>query len=207
MTSQFEPLHSPAAERNLQPILAELQRILPAQGKALEIASGTGQHIAGFAQGLPLWQWQPSDAQPDAFDSIAHWCAQAGAANVLPPRVLNVLAPDWLLPSTQSVGVVDAVLCINMLHIAPWACCAALMEGAARHLAPQGQLITYGPYLEAGVPTAASNLAFDADLRQRNPAWGIRPLVDVVHQAHLVGLQLHARVALPANNLLLVFAR
>jgi hypothetical protein len=207
MTSHFVPLHSPAAERNLQPILAELQRILPAQGKALEIASGTGQHIAGFAQGLPLWQWQPSDAQPDAFDSIAHWCAQAGAANVLPPRVLNVLAPDWLLPSTQSVGVVDAVLCINMLHIAPWACCAALMEGAARHLAPQGQLITYGPYLEAGVPTAASNLAFDADLRQRNPAWGIRPLVDVVHQAHLVGLQLHARVALPANNLLLVFAR
>nr|WP_315430765.1 DUF938 domain-containing protein [uncultured Albidiferax sp.] len=207
MTSQFEPLYSPAAERNLQSILAELQRILPAQGKALEIASGTGQHVAGFAQGLPGWQWQPSDAQPDAFDSIAHWCAQAGVANVLPPRLLDVLAPGWLLPSARPVGTMDAMLCVNMLHIAPWECCAALMAGAARHLAPQGQLITYGPYLEPDVPTAASNLAFDANLRQRNPAWGLRQLADVVHQAHLVGLQLRERVALPANNLLLVFAR
>jgi hypothetical protein len=201
MTSQFEPLHSPAAERNLQPILAELQRILPAQGKALEIASGTGQHVAGFAQGLPGWHWQPSDAQPDAFDSIAHWCTQAGVTDVQAPVVLDVLAPAWQLET------VDLVYCANMLHIAPWACCAGLMAGTARHLAPQGLLVTYGPYLESGVTTSPGNLAFDADLRQRNPAWGLRLLDDVVHQALSVGLQLRERVALPANNLLLVFAR
>ena len=201
MTSHFEPLHSPAAERNLPPILAELQRILPAQGHALEIASGTGQHVAGFARGLPGWQWQPSDAQADAFGSIAYWCAQAGVANVLSPVLLDVLAPDW------PVQAMDLVYCANMLHIAPWACCAALMAGAARQLTPQGVLITYGPYLKAGVTTSPGNLAFDADLRQRNPAWGLRQLDDVAQQAKLAGLQLRERVQMPANNLLLVFTR
>jgi len=195
------PQHSPAAERNLPPMLAELQRILPAKGKALEIASGTGQHVAGFAQGLPGWQWQPSDAQTDGFGSIAYWCDQAGVANVHPPVLLDVLAPDW------PVQTVDLVYCANMLHIAPWACCAALMVGAARQLAPQGRLITYGPYLETGVTTSPGNQAFDADLRQRNPAWGLRQLDDVAQQASLVGLQLRERVQMPANNLLLVFTR
>ncbi|BDT67886.1 hypothetical protein os1_20640 [Comamonadaceae bacterium OS-1] len=193
------PQHSPAAERNLSPILKVLQRVLPSQGTALEIASGTGQHVAGFAWGLPGWTWQPSDAQDDAFGSIAYWCAQAGVANVLPPVRLDVLAP-WPL-----VEKFDAIYCANMLHISPWATCAALMRGAAGHLAPQGVLITYGPYLERGVPTSAGNLDFDADLRQRDPAWGIRQLDNVVQQAALVGLQLRERVEMPANNLLLVF--
>lgn len=201
MTSHFEPLHSPAAERNLPPILAELQRILPTQGHALEIASGTGQHVAGFARGLPGWQWQPSDAQADAFGSIAYWCGQAGVTNVLSPVLLDVLVPDW------PVQAMDLVYCANMLHIAPWACCAALMAGAARQLTPQGVLVTYGPYLEAGVTTSPGNLAFDADLRQRNPAWGLRQLDDVDQQAKLAGLQLRERVQMPANNLLLVFTR
>lgn len=194
------PLHSPAAERNLASILEVLQRVLPAHGAALEIASGTGQHVAGFAQGLPGWTWQPSDAQDDAFGSIFYWCAQAGVTNVLPPLQLDVLAP-WPLPQSF-----NAIYCANMLHISPWATCTALMRGAAQHLAAQGVLITYGPFLERGVPTSPGNIAFDADLRQRNAAWGIRQLDDVVQQAELAGLELSERVAMPANNLLLIFS-
>ena len=194
------PQYSPAAARNLPPILSVLQRVLPPYGTALEIASGTGQHVAGLAQGLPGWTWQPSDAQDDAFGSIAYWCDQAGVANVQAPQQLDVLAA-W--PLAQKF---DAIYCANMLHISPWATCAALMQGAARHLAPQGVLITYGPYLERGVPTSPGNIDFDADLRQRDVAWGIRQLDDVVQQAALVGLQLRERVAMPANNLLLVFS-
>lgn len=199
--------HSAAAERNQQPILQALQAILPAQGAALEIASGTGQHAACFAAGLPGWTWQPSDLQDGAFDSIAAWCAQACVTNVRPPVTLDVLTPQW--PSDQSPfdTPFDAIFCANMLHIAPWATCAALMQGAARHLTPQGGLITYGPYLEEGVPISPGNLAFDASLRQSDPGWGIRHLNDVRQQAEMAGLRLVERVAMPANNLLLVFRR
>ena len=199
--------HSPAAERNQQPILRVLQQVLPAQGVALEIASGTGQHAACFAQGLPGWTWQPSDLQTDAFDSIAAWCGQAGVTNVRPPVTLDVLAPQWPTDKSPFSTPFDAIFCANMLHISPWATCAALMLGAARHLAPQGMLITYGPYLEDGVPTSPGNLAFDASLRQSHPAWGLRHLNDVRQQAEMAGLRLSARYAMPANNLLLVFRR
>lgn len=199
--------HSPAAERNQQPILQVLQQVLPAHGLALEIASGTGQHAAFFAAGLPGWIWQPSDAQADAFGSMAAWCAQAGVANVSAPVVLNVLAPQWPSEGAEFTQPFDAVYCANMLHIAPWATCAALMQGAARYLAPHGRLITYGPYLEHDVPTAPGNLAFDDSLRQRNPAWGIRQLADVTQQAARAGLHLRARFQMPSNNLLLVFQR
>ena len=203
-------LHSSAAERNRQPILQVLQTLLPASGTALEIASGSGQHVAHFAAALPGWSWQPSDAQPDHFDAIQAQCAAAGVSNVRPPVLLDVREAHW--PSHGAVfqapfDRVDLVYCANMLHIAPWACCAGLMQGAARHLAPQGRLVTYGPYLEDGVPTAPSNLDFDASLRQRNPAWGIRPLHDVAAEAAHAGLRLTARHALPSNNLLLVFER
>jgi len=193
--------HSPAAERNRAPILAELQRLLPAQGLLLEIASGSGQHAAYCSAGLPGWQWLPSEADAEALPSIQAWCA--GLDRVRPPIVLDVLQPDW--PGVPAR--LDAVFCANLLHIAPWACCAALLRGAARHLAPDGLLLTYGPYLEDGVPTAASNLAFDADLRARNPAWGLRRLADVAQQAANPGLVLRERVALPANNLLLAWGR
>jgi len=198
---------SPPADRNKQPILEVLQRLLPARGAALEIASGTGQHAAWFAAGLPGWTWQPSDAQAEHLDSITAWCADAAVHNVHPPVLLDVLAPQWPASGAAFAMTFDLVYCANMLHIAPWACCAGLMQGAARHLAPQGRLITYGPYLEDGLPTAPSNLAFDADLKARNPAWGLRRLEDVRAQAQQAGLRLSERVALPANNLLLLWSQ
>lgn len=193
--------HSPAAERNRGPILTELQRLLPPQGLALEVASGTGQHVAHFAAALPRWRWQPTDADAGALPSIAAWCR--GLPNVLPPLALDILAEPW--PGVQEPP--DLLYCANLLHIAPWTTCAALMRGAARHLAARGLLVTYGPYLLDDRPTAASNLAFDADLRARDPAWGIRRLADVVTQALDAGLALRERVDMPANNLLLVWGR
>jgi SAM-dependent methyltransferase len=194
--------HSAPAERNGPPILAELQRLLPAQGLMLEVASGTGQHAALLGAGLPGWQWQPTDVDAAALPSIRAWCA--GLARVRPPIVLDVLAQPW--PAALPPEV-DAMFCANMIHIAPWACTAALMQGAARRLTPHGLLITYGPYLEAGVPTSPGNLAFDADLRGRNPAWGLRELSAVAAEAAAAGLRLRERVAMPANNLLLAWSR
>jgi hypothetical protein len=199
-------LHSPAADRNKAPILEQLQRLLPASGVALEVASGSGQHVAHFAAALAGWTWQPTDGDARSPASIDAWCA--GLTNVRPALRLDVL--DEASVAALAVVLsepVDALYCANMLHISPWATCAALMQLAARHLAPQGQLVLYGPYLEAGVPTSPGNLAFDADLRERHPSWGIRPLADVLAQAAAVGLHLRERVAMPANNLLLVLAR
>ena len=190
--------HSPAAERNRAPILEQLQRVLPASGVALEIASGTGQHAAHFAAGLPGWRWQPTDAEPLMLASIDGWCN--GLGNVLPARHLDVNAEL----STGFHAPVDAVFCANMLHISPWNTCSALMQLAAGCLSPGGRLVLYGPYLEDEVPTSPGNLAFDADLRARNPAWGLRRREDVLARAHAVGLRLRERVAMPANNLLLV---
>jgi len=193
--------HSPAAERNGPPILAALQRLLPAQGLLLEIASGTGQHAAFCSEGLPGWRWQPSDFDAAALPSIAAWCE--GLQRVQAPIHLNVLDTIW----TGAPAQVDAVYCANMIHIAPWSCTAGLMQGAARHLTADGLLITYGPYLVDGRPTAPSNLAFDADLRQRNPDWGLRRLADVTRQAAAAGLCLRETLDMPANNMLLVWAR
>ena len=197
------PDFSPAADRNKQPILAMLRQVLPDAGKALEIASGTGQHAAWFAAGLPRWTWQPTDVQSAALDNIAARVAQQGLANVLPPLRLDVMAARWLPDDVRF----DAIVCANMLHIAPWATCAALMQGSARHLAAGGVLITYGPYLEDGVPTSEGNLAFDQSLRAQDAAWGLRRREDVEGEAARAGLQLAARHAMPANNLLLVWTR
>lgn len=193
--------HSPPADRNKAPILAQLQAILGERGTALEIASGTGQHAVWFAASLPGWTWQPTDSDPAALSTISERIAQSGLTNVLPPRQLDVTDPQW----TPVTGKFDAIFCANMLHIAPWDACPALMAGAARHLAPGGMLITYGPYFETGVAPAPSNVAFDESLRARDPAWGIRPLDDVVAAAHRAGLVLAQRHSMPANNLLLVF--
>jgi len=193
--------HSPAAERNRVPILAELQRLLPPQGTMLEIASGSGQHAAHFAPAFPGWRWHPTDADARALASIALWCE--GIANVAAPQALDVAASSW----PNAPARVDAVFCANMLHIAPWNVCAALMAGVARHLVPHGLLLLYGPYLIDGEPTATSNLEFDADLRARNPAWGLRRLADVLQRAEAAGLHLRERIAMPANNQLLVLER
>jgi SAM-dependent methyltransferase len=195
---------SPAADRNKQPILEVLQQLLPASGVALEIASGTGQHVAWFAQHLPHWAWQPTDADAPALNSIDARIAQGALTNIRPPLLLDVLSPAWLPFDTP---LFDAIYCANMLHIAPWDTCAALMQGAARHLAPHGVLITYGPYLEDEVPTAPGNLDFDTALQAQNPDWGLRRRDAVEAEAGQAGLQLTQRFALPANNLLLVWTR
>ena len=197
------PQHfSAAAERNSAPILAELQRLLPGQGLMLEIASGTGQHAAYFSAGLPGWSWQPTDFDPAALSSIRAWCSEL--SQVLSPQQLNVLLEPW---GAELPPTVDAMYCANMIHIAPWACTTALMHGAARRLSKRGLLVTYGPYLEADVPTSPGNVAFDADLRSRDPSWGLRQLSAVEAEALDAGLQLQHRVAMPSNNLLLVWGR
>lgn len=199
--------HSPAAERNREPILAQLQALLGPTGAALEIASGTGQHAAHFAAALPGWRWQPTDLTDAEFGSITGWALQSGARNVQPPLRLDVQRSAWPSDGPPFSTSFDLVFCANMLHIAPWACCTGLMQGAARHLAPRGHLVTYGPYLEDGVPTAPGNLAFDASLRAQDAAWGIRRIEDVAAVAADAGLVLSERHALPANNLLLVWTR
>ena len=197
------PAFSPAADRNKQVILEALQTVLPPKGSALEIASGTGQHITWFAQHLPAWQWQPTDTHADALHSIAERTAQAGLHNVHPPLKLDVLQRAWLSDS----AVFDVVYCANMIHIAPWATCTALMQLSAQHLAPSGRLITYGPYLEDGVETTPGNLAFDQSLRAENPTWGLRRREAVEAEAQRAGLHLTRRLPMPANNLLLIWQR
>lgn len=199
--------HSPAAERNRERILARLQALLGPTGAALEIASGTGQHAAHFAAALPSWSWQPTDLTDAQFGSITGWALQTGARNVQNPLRLDVQRSAWPSDGPPFDAAFDLVFCANMLHIAPWACCAGLMQGAARHLAPRGHLVTYGPYLEDGVPTAPGNLAFDASLRAQDAAWGIRRIEDVAAVAADAGLVLSERHDLPANNLLLVWKR
>lgn len=196
-----QPDFSPSAERNKQPILEVLRSVLPARGEALEIASGTGQHVVWFAQHLPLWNWQPTDLHRGALYNIEAYVDQAELDNVYAAQPLNVMDARWL-PEGHTV---DLIVCINMLHIAPWATCAALMHGSARHLAPGGKLVTYGPYLEDGVPTEPSNLAFDQSLRAHDPTYGIRRREDVEQAAADAGLCLLERHAMAANNLLLVW--
>lgn len=196
---------SAPAERNKQPILEVLRQLLPAQGRALEIASGTGQHVTWFAAHLPRWHWQPTDLRADLFPDITARITAAQLGNVQPPRQLNVMDAQWL-PADVPPRF-DLIYCANMLHIAPWACCAGLMRGTARHLAADGMLITYGPYLEDGVLTSEGNLKFDASLRAQDPAWGIRRREDVATEARRAGLVLSARHVMPANNLLLVWQR
>jgi SAM-dependent methyltransferase len=191
--------HAPAVARNRQPILDVLRRCLPARGLVLEIASGTGEHAAFFAAAFPDLVFQPSDSDPDAHASIAAWQVESDLPNLRAPLALDVAQPDWPVASA------DAILCINMLHISPWSAAEALLAGAARTLPPDGVLYLYGPYRRAGQPTAASNEAFDADLRRRNSAWGLRQLEDVVALAAAAGLAHHETIEMPANNLSLVF--
>jgi SAM-dependent methyltransferase len=196
---------SPAADRNRQAILDVLKQVLPRKGRALEIASGTGQHITFFAAAMPGWSWQPTDAEADSLPVIAQYAKDADLANVRAPRRLDVMAAQWPAERAVFTESFDAIYCANLLHIAPWATCAALMQGSSRHLAPGGVLITYGPYLEGDVVTSPGNLAFDESLRARDPAWGIRRLEDVAEEARRAGLALRERHAMPANNRLLVW--
>lgn len=196
-----ELLTYPAPERNKAPILAVLKRVLPVRGQVLEVASGTGQHVLHFAAALPSLQWQPSDPEQAHRAAIRARIEASGLQNIASPLRLDVLERPW------SIERVDAVLCINMIHIAPWPATLALLAEAGRVLSGQGTLYLYGPYRQAGVSTVPSNEAFDADLRARNAQWGLRHLEDVVQQAERCGLALVEVVPMPANNLSVVLRR
>jgi len=194
-------LTSPAALRNRGPILDVLRRVMPARGTVLEIASGSGEHAVHFAAGLPHLSWQPTDLDPDALASIAAHRDAAGAPNLLPPIELDAVAPFW------PVAHADAIVSINMIHIAPWSAAEGLVAGAGRMLAPGAVLFLYGPFKEDGRHTAPSNAAFDASLRTSNKEWGVRDLAEVAALAGRHGLDFAERVAMPANNLSVVFRR
>ena len=193
---------SPSTARNRAPILEVLRERLPAGGLVLEIAAGAGEHAIHNAAAFPDLQWQPTDPDSEALASISAWREHAALPNVLPPLILDAADPDgW------PVERAEAIVNINMIHISPWSATEGLMAGAGRLLPAGGMLFLYGPYLEDGVETAPSNLAFDADLRRRNPAWGLRRLELVSETAAKHGLRLSERIAMPANNLAVIFRK
>lgn len=195
-------MSSPAALRNRDPILAILRQELPAGGLVLELASGSGEHVTHFAAALPAIDWQPSDPSAEARASVAARIAETGLANIRPPLDIDAAHPaSW--PITRA----DALLAINMAHISPWAATIGLFQGAGRLLAAGAPLILYGPWIEDDIETATTNLAFDADLKTRNPAWGLRHRAQADQLALASGLRPVARHPMPANNILLVFRR
>ena len=198
-----DPRHSaPSALRNRDPILAVLRSVLPARGIVLEVASGSGEHIMHFAAALgATLVFQPSDPDPAARASIDAWTQASGLANVRPAIALDARAATW------SVAAADVVLAINMIHIAPWAAAEGLIRGAERLLPPGGPLFLYGPFRREGAHTAPSNADFDADLRHRDPAWGIRDLEAVAELAASRGFAAPEVIQMPANNLSLIFRR
>jgi hypothetical protein len=191
--------HAPAAARNRDALTEALRPLLPARGLLLEIASGSGEHALHLARTFPALTVQPSDPDEGARASIAAWRAAEGPANLLEPLALDAMAEGGF-------PCADAVLCVNMIHIAPWAACLGLLAKAADSLAPGAPLFLYGPFLRAGVETAPSNLAFDADLRARNPAWGLRAL-EAVAEAAAPAFTLERVVEMPANNLTVCLRR
>ena len=193
--------YAPAAERNREPISAVLRQVLPESGLVLEVASGTGQHSAAFAALFPDLVWQPSDPDPSALSSIAAWREETGLPNLRAPVRLDAEAWPW------PVDRADAVLCVNMVHISPWAATLGLLSGAAALLPPGGPLILYGPYRRAEVATAPSNESFDLSLKSRNPEWGLRNLEDVSGAAEAQGLRFERLFEMPANNLTVVYRR
>ena len=192
---------APSAERNKQPILEVLARVLPPSGLVLEIGSGTGQHVAHFAKALPGLTFQPSEMDESRHPSIAAWIAHEQLANVRPPIAFDVAAPPW------PVRAADAVICINVIHISPWAATLGLMRGAGEVLRPGGVLVTYGPYRRGGAHTAPSNEAFEAWLKERDELWGVRDMEEVAAVAQAAGLEHEEAVPMPANNFTLVFRR
>jgi SAM-dependent methyltransferase len=191
----------PAPERNKQPILSVLQRVLPERGTLLELASGTGQHASYFAQHMPGWTLQPSDLEATNLASISAWVRESALPNLLEPLSIDVCSDDW------GVSPTDAIYNANLIHIAPWEAAMGLMRGAARHLLPHGVVVLYGPYRIAGQHTAPSNASFDDDLKRRDPRFGVRDLEAVVDLAAQNGLELRERVEMPANNQTLVLSR
>ncbi len=193
--------HAPAAARNREPIAAVLREWLPESGLVLEVASGTGEHAVHFARCFPELEWQPSDPSSAALASILAWQRAEGLANLRQPIAFDACDLPW------PVARADALLCINMAHISPWEASLALIEGATQVLSDSAPLILYGPWIVEGISTAPSNLAFDADLRARNPSWGLRRVSDFAAAAEQRGLLLVGERLMPANNMMLQFRR
>lgn len=194
-------LVSPASTRNTEPILAVLSARLPERGRALEIASGTGQHVVAFAEAFPGLHWQPSDPNPAARESVAAWTREAGLGNVAPPLDVDVRRPGWQRIWNERF---DVVFTANLVHIAPWETTTGLLAGVGALLAPEGLLVIYGCFKRDGAHISASNVAFDAGLRRENPSWGVRDVAEVADAAAVHGLRLAETIAMPANNLTLV---
>lgn len=192
---------SPSAERNKAPVAELLMRLLPDHGDVLEVSSGTGQHVLHFAQAMPHIRWQPTERDADCLKSIVGWLTAASLPNVNAPIRLDVHDPVW------PVDKVTAVVCLNMIHIAPPSATEALLRGAGRVLSSGGMLFLYGPYRREGRHTAPSNEAFDASLKARDPEWGVRNLEDVARLAASEGLELQEVYEMPANNIAVVFRR
>lgn len=194
-------LRAPSAQRNRDAILAVLTEVLPPSGRVLEIASGSGEHAVHFAAALPGLTFQPSDPAPDAAASIAAWTRESGLGNILSPLVVDATAPDW------PVTAIDAILCINMIHIAPWAAAEGLFRQAGRLLKPGQPLYLYGPYRRPDRPLEPGNAAFDESLRGRDPAWGLRELDAVAALGSANGFGAPQIVEMPANNLSVIFRK
>lgn len=192
---------APAALRNREPIADVLAEWLPGSGLVLEIASGSGEHAVYFAERFPHLEWQPSDIHPDALASIRAWETAAGLTNVREAIAIDSALSDW------PIDRADAVLSVNMVHISPWASALGLIKGAAALLPPGAPLILYGPWLKDDIPTAPSNLAFDVDLKRRDPEWGLRRVEDFAAAAAVEGLDLFETRQMPANNLMLFLKR
>ncbi|WP_460203600.1 DUF938 domain-containing protein [Scytonema sp. NUACC21] len=209
--------YAPATQRNREPILEVLLKVLPPQGTVLEVASGTGEHAVFFAPRLNPRKWLPSEPNPQLRASITAWSADLGCENLYPPIDIDVCAPVWSVEKGASPqwsnfddlnnSPITAIVNINMIHIAPWSACLGLMAGAGRILPPGGILYMYGPYKVDGKHTAPSNVAFDESLRSQNPEWGVRDLSDVVSAARAQHLTLLNTYQMPANNLSVVFQR
>lgn len=214
---------APAALRNREPIAEVLSEWLPDAGLVLEIASGSGEHAVYFAERFPALEWQPSDVHPDAVSSIAAWRETTARPNLRPPLVIDAAHAAWPIdradamlninmdsdscddPKPKEKGGFDVVLNLNMVHISPWSAALGLLDGAATVLKRGGALILYGPWLEVGVETAPSNVAFDQQLRERDPEWGLRRVEDLDAAASERGFALEQTHAMPANNLMLLF--
>ena len=192
--------YAPATERNRDVIAETLVNVLPAQGLVLEIASGTGEHAVHFAQLFPGITWQPSDPDPIAIASINAWRGDCAVANVRSAMLLDASA-DW------PIAHADAIVCINMVHISPWAATVGLLRNAARLLPQSAPLFIYGPFRQHDVPLAEGNATFDAALRQQNVEWGLRYVEDITKEARDVGLTLDQIIPMPSNNLSLIFCR
>lgn len=192
---------APAAARNREPIAQVLVEELPRSGLVLEIAAGTGEHAVHFAAAFPALQWQPTDPDPSALQSIAAWREEEGLPNLRAPLALDAASGDW------PVSTADAMVCINMIHISPWASAEGLFAGAERLLAQGARLVLYGPYLEDAVETVPSNLAFDQWLKEKDSRFGIRRIEDVDALAGRHGFTRTRRVEMPANNLMLTYRK